>query len=161
MKDPRTMTPQEKEAFHQEAESRIAVTKYAKPAADGKPKQITLLGNSRLVKALVQTVRDGGENNLHYHVHSDTVWFVLKGRARFYGVGDKLIAEIGEHETILMPGGARYWFEKAGPDDLELLQVFGEEPSAGEHERINIDAHKDWMKDDKFLQIYEQPAASR
>jgi mannose-6-phosphate isomerase-like protein (cupin superfamily) len=53
----------------------------------------------------------------------DGYWFVLGGRARFYTTGDELLAELGRHEGILIPRGFPYWFESAGQQDLELLQV--------------------------------------
>ena len=154
MKHPSKMTPDEKEAFHQEAESRITTFSYAKPARTGKPKDISWLVQSGMIKCLMQVVRDGGENNLHYHTNSETIWMVMRGRVRFYGNGDKVLGEFGPEEGILMPGGARYWFEKVGDGDLELLQVIGSAPNLPE-ERINVDRHKDWMNDDKFLQVYE------
>jgi mannose-6-phosphate isomerase-like protein (cupin superfamily) len=48
---------------------------------------------------------------------------VLKGRARFYGEGDELIAELGPHDGILLPRHFKYWFESASEETLELLQV--------------------------------------
>jgi hypothetical protein len=54
-----------------------------------------MMGKSERMRALVQIVRDGGENNLHYHTNSDTTWVVMKGRVRFYGLGDRLIGEYG------------------------------------------------------------------
>jgi mannose-6-phosphate isomerase-like protein (cupin superfamily) len=114
-----------------------------------------MLGRAGHLRTVVRVVREGGENNLHYHINSDTTWLVLKGRARFYGVGDKLIGEYGPHEGVLMPGGARYWFEKAGDETLELLQVVGVTPGGGKSERINLDAHKAWMDNDERLTTYE------
>jgi len=151
--DVRKMTPEEKEAFHREAETRIQPLAYAAPDS-GKPKDVLMLGKTGRMRTLVQIVKSGGENNLHYHTNSDTTWMVLKGRVRFYGLGDKLIGEYGVGEGILMPGGARYWFEKAGDDDLELLQVVAAETGA-KSERINVEAHKDWMKSEPLLTVYE------
>jgi mannose-6-phosphate isomerase-like protein (cupin superfamily) len=151
--DVRKMTPEEKEAFHREAETRIQPLAYAAPDS-GKPKDVLMLGKTGRMRTLVQIVKSGGENNLHYHTNSDTTWMVLKGRVRFYGLGDTLIGEYGVGEGILMPGGARYWFEKAGEDDLELLQVVAAETGA-KAERINVEAHKDWMKSEPLLTVYE------
>ena len=151
--DVRKMTPEEKEAFHREAETRIQPLAYAAPDS-GKPKDVLMLGKTGRMRTLVQIVKSGGENNLHYHTNSDTTWMVLKGRVRFYGLGDTLIGEYGVGEGILMPGGARYWFEKAGDDELELLQVVAAETGA-KAERINVEAHKDWMKSEPLLTVYE------
>jgi mannose-6-phosphate isomerase-like protein (cupin superfamily) len=148
------MSPEQKEAFHREAEARMQTLRYTAPQSD-KPKDVVMLGRSTRLRTMVQIVKEGGENNLHYHINSDTTWLVLKGRARFYGLGDVLIGDYGPGEGILIPGGSRYWFEKAGEEVLELLQVVGLEPGGGKSERINLDQHKDWMKDDERLTTYE------
>ena len=76
---------------------------------------------------------------------------------RFYGPGDVLLGEVGPNQGVFMPAGSRYWFEKAGTEDLEVLQqVF----KSGKSERVNIDAHKTWMEDD-MLKIYEAPPAGK
>lgn len=149
------MSPAEKEAFHREAESRIQTFGYAKPAANGHVKQIASLVRSDLVRLNVQIVKEGGENNLHYHTGGDNCWMVLKGGARFYGVGDTLIAELHANEGILLPGGSRYWFEKTDGEDLEILQIVCKEARQAKTERINLDAHKDWMTDG-YLQQYDK-----
>ena len=152
MKSPSAMTPEEKEAFHREAEARISTFSYKTPERSGKPKDVEVIKRKGLLKVYVQTIRDGGENNMHYHTNSETMWMVLRGRARFYGIGDAIIGELGPEEGIFLPGGSRYWFEKVGNEDLELLQTVATE---GEDLRINVDAHKDWMSDDPFLKVYE------
>ncbi len=152
---PGAMSPAEKEAFHRDAEARIQTFGYAKPAANGHVKQIANLIRSDLVRLNVQIVKEGGENNLHYHTGGDNAWMVLKGAARFYGVGDALIAELHASDGILLPGGSRYWFEKVGDDDLEILQIVCKETRAAKTERINLDRHKEWMTDGT-LQRYEK-----
>jgi mannose-6-phosphate isomerase-like protein (cupin superfamily) len=95
--DVRKMTQEEKEAFHRDAEAKLQPISYAPPQS-GKPKDVVMMGKTERMRALVQIVRDGGENNLHYHTNSDTTWMVMKGRVRFYGLGDKLIGEYGPGE---------------------------------------------------------------
>lgn len=148
------MNPEEKEAFHREAESRIQTFSYKKPADAGMVKQIANLVRGDLVRLNVQVVKEGGENNLHYHTGGDNCWMVLKGGARFYGVGDKLIGEFGANEGLMIPGGSRYWFEKVGNEDLEILQIVCKEARSAQTARINIDRHKGWMTDD-YLKKYE------
>lgn len=103
----------------------VSVYSYQKPDASAAKARVRLV-KSDLVGAAVQIVKkDGGENNLHYHTTADTFWMVLKGRVRFYGPGDVLIGEFGPMEGTITPRYARYWFENAGEDELELLQVTG------------------------------------
>lgn len=158
------MTAEQKEAFHREAEAKIRTFSYDKPAdakdRDGQPmvKQIANLVRGDLMRLNVQIVKEGGENNLHYHTGGDTTWMVLRGAARFYGVGDKLIGELGALDGILLPGGSRYWFEKVGSEDLEILQIVCKESRAAQTQRINLDQHKEWMNEDR-LQVYDKQAA--
>jgi mannose-6-phosphate isomerase-like protein (cupin superfamily) len=158
------MSAEQREEFHREAEAKIRTFAYQKPAdakdRDGEPmvKQIANVVRGDLVRLNVQIVKEGGENNLHYHTGGDTVWLVLKGGARFYGVGDKLLGELGPQGGILLPGGARYWFDKVGAEDLEILQIVCKESRAAQTQRINLDQHKDWMREER-LQVYDNTAA--
>lgn len=86
-------------------------------------KAVVPLAASDILFSAVQVIRTGGENNLHAHTAMDGFWFVLAGRARFYGEGDRLIAEIGRHEGVFIPRGVSYWFESVGEELVELLQV--------------------------------------
>jgi mannose-6-phosphate isomerase-like protein (cupin superfamily) len=72
---------------------------------------------------IIQVLKSGGENNLHSHAHLDGFWFVLKGRARFYGDHDVLVGEFGPNEGVLVPRNVAYWFESVGDEELHLLQV--------------------------------------
>jgi mannose-6-phosphate isomerase-like protein (cupin superfamily) len=149
------MSPAEKEAFHRDAEARIKTFSYRKPQDDGHVKQFASLFRSDLIRLNVQIVKEGGENNLHYHTGGDNCWMVLRGAVRFYGPDDKLLGEFGPNEGILLPGGSRYWFEKTGEGDLEILQIMCSESRSAKTARINLESHKDWMKDD-FLKVYDE-----
>jgi len=96
--------------------------RYEKPEVD-RAKAITFLCRTDRLIGAVQVIKQGGENNLHAHRHMDGMWMVLAGRARFYGEGNQLLAELGRYEGIMVPRGFQYWFESAGDEDLELLQV--------------------------------------
>lgn len=48
---------------------------------------------------------------------------MLKGRARFYGKDDALLADLGPLQGIHLPRGFFYWFESSSPEMLELLQI--------------------------------------
>ena len=102
---------------------------YKKPEAFKGVKAGILLAQTDLVRARVQVIREGGANNLHWHLGVDTVWMVLKGRARFYGPDNVLIADLGVHEGMVTPRGNQYWFESAGEEELELLQIAAFEKS--------------------------------
>jgi len=86
-------------------------------------KGMTLLAKSDIMIAAVQTITEGGENNLHSHSAMDGLWFVLKGRARFYTTGNAVIGDIGPRECIFIPRDFPYWFEASGDEVLEILQV--------------------------------------
>ena len=103
-------------------EPQARVFKYTRPEMRTKKTFVKLARTDRMM-AYVQVLSSGGENNLHSHGHLDGFWMVLKGRARFYGEGDRLLADLGPHEGILVPRNFKYWFESASPEPLELLQI--------------------------------------
>lgn len=143
---PSDMSAEQMEAWHREAEAQVKTFRFDPPAPNGRPKQVVWLVRRPAMHMVVQCVRDGGENNLHYHTKSETSWMVLKGRARFVGVDDVVLAELGPMDGILVPGGTRYKFTKVGPEDLEILQMVAiDQRGDGEAERINLEAHREWM----------------
>lgn len=121
MKRDETMTPAEREAYHSASEARIQTFSYQTPTGES-PERVTLI-NSKLVKLMVRIIRESSEPQLRYHTNSETIWMVMRGRARFYGVGDKLLADLGPQQGILLPGGSRYRFERVGAGELELMQT--------------------------------------
>ncbi|MBL0422425.1 cupin domain-containing protein [Ramlibacter sp. AW1] len=98
------------------------VFRYVKPELD-RVKGVVVLARSDIMLAAVQLVKKGGENNLHSHSAMDGLWFVLKGRVRFYGEKDVLLGEFGPHEGVFIPRGVSYWFESSSDEVLEILQV--------------------------------------
>jgi mannose-6-phosphate isomerase-like protein (cupin superfamily) len=84
---------------------------------------VKVLCHSDLMLGAAQTIRAGGENNLHAHEYLDGVWFVLSGRARFYTTDDELVADLGPREGVLIPRLFPYWFESSGDEALEILQI--------------------------------------
>jgi mannose-6-phosphate isomerase-like protein (cupin superfamily) len=113
------------------------------PEGEFTGKVITRLARTDRMMANMQTLKAGGENNLHSHRHLDGFWFVLSGRVRFYGEGDVVLAELGPREGILVPRNFKYWFESVGEEALELLQVesfdmaIPDYAAVREQERIN------------------------
>ena len=99
------------------------VFRYQRPDRLKTKRGMAALARSDILFSAVQIIRQGGENSLHSHSAMDGFWFVLRGRARFYGVEDKLIGEIGQYEGVFVPRNVPYWFECVGDELLELLQV--------------------------------------
>ena len=101
----------------------IQTFKYAPPADDAK-RTVMWLAKTDMLFADVQILREGGgETSMHSHAHLDGFWFVLSGRVRFYGDGNTLVGEFGKYQGVLIPRGAPYWFERVGPEPLEILQI--------------------------------------
>lgn len=137
------MASDAEELDHVEAESRIQAFSYKKPDKFSAGKASVRLCNSDVLMGLVQVVQDGGENNLHFHKTNDGFWLVLGGRARFYGPGDEELGEFGPHEGIFIPRGARYWFERVGDEELEILRVGASaDPSAKDSGRTDASPQK-------------------
>ena len=107
----------------EEAEKGIRSYRYKKPEVIESGKARIELGRGGNIRGVVQVVKEGGENNLHYHTDADSLWMVLKGRVKFYGVDDELLGEYGPQEGIITPAYTRYWFESSGDEELELMQI--------------------------------------
>src|SRR5439155_6575074 len=75
------------------------------------------------VISTVQIFEKGVHNNLHMHLVEDGYWIVLGGRARFWGEGDTIIAELGQYEGLLLPAGTKYCFEGVDDEPLQILRV--------------------------------------
>jgi mannose-6-phosphate isomerase-like protein (cupin superfamily) len=128
------------ETDHEAAEAAIQKFRFQAPETySGRKAIVKLCGNDRSALA-VHVLGDGGENNLHYHANVDITWMVLKGRARFYGPDDEIRGEFGPHEGMLIPAGARYWFESCGEEGLELLQIKTYTKGRGNDKRIDAES---------------------
>ena len=97
------------------------VAKYEMPEFD-RMKKVVALAHTDILSASVQVIGEDGETNMHAHTASDEFWFVIGGRARFYGEGDVVTGDLGIHEGILVPRGSRYWFERVGDEPLEIIR---------------------------------------
>ena len=116
---------------------------YESPVDLAKPKGIARLCRSDIIYSSVQILAEGGENNLHAHSAQDGIWIVLKGRARFYGKDDALLAELAPLQGIHIPRGFYYWFEKAGEERLEILQIEAIDKTIA-NKRLDATAPKDF-----------------
>ena len=73
----------------------------------------------------------------------------------FYGPDDTVWGELGPMQGIVMPGGARYKFNKVGDEDLEIAQMVAiHDPNGPRGDRINLEAHREWMADNPNLLKY-------
>jgi hypothetical protein len=63
---------------------------------------------------------------------------------KFYGEGDKLIAELKKTEGILIPRGFKYWFESASDEALEIIRVAARDQNT-ENKRVSEAPLKPWM----------------
>ncbi len=134
-----------KEAFHQAAEALIHNFSFTRPDIEfpnEKKKIHVKLAGTNTVRASVQVLKEGGENNLHYHPNMDLIYMVLKGRIRFYGPEDKVIGEYGEMEGLLLPENSRYWFESVGEEEAHLLQIAGFLKGINAFKRIAVEPPK-------------------
>ena len=102
---------------------KATVFDYQTPADLQKPRGVVRLCRSDIVYANMTLIKSGGENNLHAHTANDGIWIVIKGRVKFYGIDDVLLAELGPLQGIQIPRGFFYWFESASPEMLEILQI--------------------------------------
>lgn len=131
---------QASEIDHDAAEAAIQVFKFKRPENYTGRKAIVKLFNSEHSAGAVHVLAEGGENNLHYHANVDILWVVLSGRARFYGPEDVVRGEFGPKEGLLIPAGARYWFESSSDEHLELLQIKTYTKGKGNDRRIDAES---------------------
>ena len=81
-----------------------------------------LITNDRVVST-IQIMQKGQGNSMHMHRDQDGYWFVLAGRARFHGVGEEILAELGVNDGFYVPHDTRYWFESVDDEPLQILRV--------------------------------------
>jgi mannose-6-phosphate isomerase-like protein (cupin superfamily) len=124
-------------------EQEVQIFKYEKPDFHGEKKGVFVC-KSDILKAGIQVVNKGGENNLHTHTGDDAFWWVIGGAVRFYGEGDKVIAELSQNQGIMIPRGYKYWFESASDEPLEILRVVAHDQSI-QNKRVNFQPLKPWM----------------
>lgn len=96
---------------------------YETPEDPTDTKNVIRLAATDSFKADMQIVGKDGENNMHSHTGNDGFWYVMSGKARFYGDGDEVVAELEPNEGLLIPHDEKYWFESAGEHPLEILHI--------------------------------------
>lgn len=142
--------------MEREAVGRMEVVRYETPGLDGLPKRNTHLAGSGLLSVNVQLVsREGGETNLHAHSGQDAVWFVLAGRAKFYGKDGESV-ELGPKDALFIPKGVPYWFESVSDEPLEIMRNAATDPNV-RNQRINYEELRDRQKDGRHAgSVYAQ-----
>ena len=142
--------------IEREAVGQMEVVRYETPGLDGLPKRNTHLAASGLLSVNVQLVsREGGETNLHAHSGQDAVWFVLAGRAKFYGKDGEHV-ELGPKDALFIPKGVPYWFESVSDEPLEIMRNAATDPNV-RNQRINYEELRDRQKDGRHAgSVYAQ-----
>lgn len=124
--------------------------RYERPELD-KPKAFVKFFRGDIMRAEVQVIREGGENNLHAHKYSDGFWMVLSGRASFYGTGDGLVAELEPLEGLHIPRGFAYWFESSSSEPLEIIHVAASLPDRSGPDRVDLEALKERQHEKAYV----------
>jgi mannose-6-phosphate isomerase-like protein (cupin superfamily) len=81
------------------------------------------VARSGMMTVLVHRWATGGEVELHTHPFQDATWTVMEGRVKFYGEKDNVLADLGPHQGIFIPGGTYYWFENVSDVELVMTRV--------------------------------------
>jgi mannose-6-phosphate isomerase-like protein (cupin superfamily) len=134
---------EKKEAYHRACEESVQTFAFNRPDNIPSTKKafVKLHGNDNC-NCVVQVINKEGDNNLHYHANMDSTFFVLKGKVKFYGPDDVVLGDFGQNQGLLMPAGARYWFESSTEEEAWLLQVASYPKGRKMSKRINSEAHK-------------------
>src|SRR5436190_1976897 len=93
-------------------------------------KQTYPLAADDLMHATVMVADSGGETVVHSHLAMDQVFLVLAGQATFYKGLDEIVGVLGPMEGILVPRGAKYWYEKTSDENLVLFRTAANDPNA-------------------------------
>jgi mannose-6-phosphate isomerase-like protein (cupin superfamily) len=122
------------EKHHAKPMSSIA---YDSPELGDNIKVTYVLKEVDMLAVSVEKVRNGGgDDGLHTHTGTDSVWFVLSGgRVRFRTPeGEEII--LGEHEGLYVPRGAAYGFSALDDEAAEVLHVKARDVTV-ENERVD------------------------
>ena len=92
----------------------------------------TFLARTDLLRLTVKVYAQGGENTLHTHTREDHAFIVLEGQATFHD-GDGNPTVVGQHQGIMLPAGAYYYFQSSGDTNLVLLRAGAGRKPRGQH----------------------------
>jgi mannose-6-phosphate isomerase-like protein (cupin superfamily) len=99
----------------------MRVINYRKPSLS-RPRGMSILALSDIMTVIVQTLAPGARQGLHAHEAYDGFYFVLGGRARFYGKDGEAFAEIETGQGVFVPRGTPDGFEAVG-GEAQLLSI--------------------------------------
>jgi mannose-6-phosphate isomerase-like protein (cupin superfamily) len=101
-----------------------------------------VLSDSDMLQIRIKCYAEGGENVLHAHLDQDCGLVILQGQARFHD-GDGKAQVLGRNEGIMLPRGAKYYFQSCGDEPLVLLRMAGrkERPADRYGQRVAPDGH--------------------
>jgi mannose-6-phosphate isomerase-like protein (cupin superfamily) len=102
----------------------VQTFQYAKPAFAGLRAVVELCEGENL-RAEMHVARPGGALARDGDSAADSVWLVLRGRARVLGARETLIGEFAPGDGLLVPRGTAVRIESVAADDLEILEVTG------------------------------------
>ena len=127
----------------------ITVSRYAGPDIATAPSRGKWSGGlhlraGHLSAGAMVISKHGGENNLHAHPDTDSIWIVISGKVRFHGMNDTLVAELGPVEGVSIPKGVPYWFENTEEEDAVIYHITARDPAilGKEFHRVNFAPYK-------------------
>src|SRR3974377_567419 len=88
-----------------------------------KGRTMDLLAMTAALKADIKVYAEGGENTAHTHTEEDHLFLVLHGEATFHINQPEEVVVVNQHEGVLVPKGAYYWFQSSGNENLVLFRV--------------------------------------
>ncbi len=119
-----------------EAQATVFTLKEAPVLSKGRFDRV--VAKSDGLVARVKVYAEGGENTLHTHLREDHVFLVLAGQATFRLGKEERQVVVNKDEGVLLPGGAYYWFQSTGDENLVMFRV-GVGKQAGDDDRVGGD----------------------
>ena len=133
-------------AIERESVGQMEVIRFETPELGSLLKVSSHIAHSDILSVVIQVVsKDGGETNLHAHSGQDAVWFVLAGRAKFYGKDGEAV-ELGPKDALFIPKGVPYWFESSSDEPLEIMRNAATDANI-QNRRVNYEALRDRQQD--------------
>jgi len=108
----------------QEQSDSITTVRYTSPDLGDNIKVTYILRGEDMLAVSVEKVRSGGgDDGLHTHTGTDSVWFVLSGGRVRFRTPEGMQLVLGPHEGLYVPRGAAYGFMALDEEAAEVLHV--------------------------------------